>query len=638
MSEARSDRLGAVITDLDGHARGSGFLVAANHVLTCAHVVAEALDAPASGDRPQGHVLVRLPGSSAERRAEVVPGGWLPWRPGSGDLAVLHLVDPTEHRPRPPSRERAEAGAVVEIWHPDPEGPDRRWRAVVLDSPDPGSTAWSRLKFPGPVPGPGVSGAAVWDRDGRGVVGILMANPGHEDRASGWMLPVGEALDLVPLTTVRPKYGEGTRPSRLTLRELGELVDALLAVRLEPMELDLILGHLRPALALGVPRYSAARPQAIALLRTCAQWPDGLRTLVAALRMLKAAGPELETFAALVDKMTSEPLLLPTERTELHRLLTFVPSRVPGENLLERAVELEDSTAPPGGPVALLEFVSEVAARADPPVREALLDWRGGTAERLGPNAVPAQPPAGSPEAPWVLTFLLQKAAWDSARFELSSWLLRGPDDEAVPLRGSSEPMSLDTVRAAVGETLEEVTRLGSHADRLRVEFVLPPDLLELRVEEWPVDGASEGPALGMLHPVVVRVPHVRRDPDWRTRWQELRTRTLGRTWVEGGGRRVLCLSLGGVEGEPSPQASRARLWSEIVAAGVPAALWSRDGAAETDARIEELAADSTLSTLPEKILELRRGESPWAQSIALLYDDPDSDVSDPPHLPLMSP
>ncbi|WP_030949105.1 FxSxx-COOH system tetratricopeptide repeat protein [Streptomyces sp. NRRL S-646] len=61
MADGGSDGQIAVVMDLARRTLGSGFLVAANHVLACAHVVADALEAPAGGERPRGQMLVQLP-------------------------------------------------------------------------------------------------------------------------------------------------------------------------------------------------------------------------------------------------------------------------------------------------------------------------------------------------------------------------------------------------------------------------------------------------------------------------------------------------------------------------------------------------------------------------------------------------
>ncbi|GAB3005477.1 hypothetical protein GCM10023080_083890 [Streptomyces pseudoechinosporeus] len=648
MIDGRSDVQVAAIKDLGGHTRGAGVLVAPNHILTCAHVVAAALGAPASGDRPRGQVLVQLPALPSDRRAEVVPSGWMPLREdGHGNLALLHLVEAAEDAPRTLPWERPDTGARVHV-RLSPESPAQRWTGVVRHSPEPGSAEWARLEFTGTAPGPGGSGAPVWDSESGRVVGILVGSAAHGgDPAVGWMVSVAEAMNLMPVTGVQLFGRPEPRANRLTVRELGELVEALLAMPLDPLELKLLMSDLaarNPAVADTVTRHPTLRLQAVALVRACAQWPDGLRSLVTTLYMLMPGIPELEAFAGLVERMTAEPLLLPSERRQLHQLLASasVSTRPPdttmrAEDLLDRAADLEDAAVLPGKPPALMEFVSEIAALAEPPVGDALRLWLQQTAARLGPYMLPV-PPTRSSGPPWVLKFVLEEAAWDRTRFELSVWLLRGTDGEALPLPGSSEPLSLATVQALVRETLNKVVQRHTlHAAQLRIEFELPRQHLELPVERWPTGTRPHSPVLGTLYPVTVRTRHHSAASEERmTRWQELiRAGQLRSMWSEGGGRRVLCLGASDVGSTTC--LSRATVWEAVLQTGAAVALWSRDGTAECDSRIEELAAHATVASLPETVLELRRDRTEW-ESIALLYDDPRSDLSESPPFPLHSP
>ena len=81
---------------------GLGYRISADIVVTCAHVVAEALNHDADAEEPPtGQVLVDAPfapGEDAQTQIEasVVPKGWLPVREGNApaDLAVLRLATP----------------------------------------------------------------------------------------------------------------------------------------------------------------------------------------------------------------------------------------------------------------------------------------------------------------------------------------------------------------------------------------------------------------------------------------------------------------------------------------------------------------------------------------------------------------
>lgn len=657
MTDARTELRIATVKGLDGRIHGTGVLVAPQHVLTCAHVVASALDAPASGGRPRGEVLVRLPASPTDRHAEVEPGGWLPLREGGrGDLAVLQLMGVFEDTPRSVLRHRAGVGTRVHVLPGRQAATRRRLTAVVREVPEPGSTGWSRLDFDGDAPGPGLSGAPVWDSENGRIVGIVTAGPLRgADASECWMLPVSETVGLFPSATARPSGRSGS----LTAREMGELRETLLSVLLEPHELALLIGAMDPSLTSSVPRHPVSRQQSLALLHTCARRPDGLRSLATALSLLKPGSPEVERFAVLVDRLTAEPLLLPPERRRLHELLasaspltelswlsgsavaTAATAATATDDLVARAADLEDAFVPDGGTPALLGFVSRIAAVAEPSTREALRLWLGEVAERLGlqPPPLPVRAEGG---APWVLKFLLEAAAWDRARFELSAWLVRDPGENPLRLPGSSQALSPETVAEVVSGTLRQVERQHlPHTARLRVEFELPPHLLGLPVEHWPMDTDTADPggsALGVLYPVTVRAPRRTAElPPRLARWRELaRSGALSSRWSEGDDLRVLCL------GGPAPAPTRsgrsgAALWETVLRAGVPVALWSREGVAECEERIEELVTHADLTSLPEAVHRLRRDQR-GCESIALLYDDPRSDLSPSPPFRLSPP
>ena len=90
------------ISGPEGGYAGLGYRVSADLVVTCAHVVAEALNHDAdAAEPPAGQVLVDAPfavGEDARTQIEasVVPKGWLPVREGNApaDLAVLRLAAP----------------------------------------------------------------------------------------------------------------------------------------------------------------------------------------------------------------------------------------------------------------------------------------------------------------------------------------------------------------------------------------------------------------------------------------------------------------------------------------------------------------------------------------------------------------
>ncbi|WP_327389382.1 serine protease [Streptomyces microflavus] len=200
----------------DGVVAGAGFLVADNLVLTCAHVVSDALDRPREEDVEAGsEVAVDLPLAGdaggaydgGDRTAEV--RRWIRVQPDrTGDMALLWLRDPV-----PGARPLPLVDPPQGVWH-------HAARAVGFTDDHPGGV-WHSGTFRGPTgegwvqlsrdDGEGMyvrrgfSGSPVWDDELGAAVGMMVAAE-----------PVREAQQAFALRT------------RTLVRELHEL-DALVA-------------------------------------------------------------------------------------------------------------------------------------------------------------------------------------------------------------------------------------------------------------------------------------------------------------------------------------------------------------------------------------------------------------------------
>lgn len=196
------------VKGLDGAIGGAGFLIAADLVLTCAHVVSDALDrprdeviAPGTGVR----VDVPLAGNAdgvdgGEQSAEV--WHWIPIRPDqTGDVAVLRL-----RRPIGGARPLPLADAHNGVW-------DHDARAVGFtdDHPD---GIWQSGRFRGPtrqgwiqlsradneavhVKG-GFSGSPVWDDELGAAVGMMVAAQPVREAQQAFVLRTRTLLKEVP--------------------------------------------------------------------------------------------------------------------------------------------------------------------------------------------------------------------------------------------------------------------------------------------------------------------------------------------------------------------------------------------------------------------------------------------------------
>ncbi|MGC9501224.1 serine protease [Streptomyces sp. WG7] len=194
-AEWRSDVLGTSqvrIRSVDGDVAGAGFLVAADLVCTCAHVVEEAFDLPAPvNEAPGGSVNLDFPLLSARpsARASVVS-----WRHGGADVALLRLDRPVEGA-RP-------AGLVdgTAVWkHPFrvfgyPNGADHGvWVLGTLRAGMAAGLLQMEAHLPGPRVTEGFSGSPVWDDARGGVVGMTIA--AHRGESTAYLLPSADLID-----------------------------------------------------------------------------------------------------------------------------------------------------------------------------------------------------------------------------------------------------------------------------------------------------------------------------------------------------------------------------------------------------------------------------------------------------------
>ena len=85
----------SIVNRVSGRPVGAGVLLAGRYVLTCAHVVADALGVEPREGRPAEPVGVELLAGEQRADAVVVPGGWTPVKDDErGDIAVLRLLGP----------------------------------------------------------------------------------------------------------------------------------------------------------------------------------------------------------------------------------------------------------------------------------------------------------------------------------------------------------------------------------------------------------------------------------------------------------------------------------------------------------------------------------------------------------------
>ncbi|PWS42891.1 serine protease, partial [Streptomyces sp. ZEA17I] len=336
----------------DRKTAGAGLMLAAGHLLTCAHVVNDALgrDMFAAGPPPRGTVMVVVQGATSTRRYASRVTHWVPPRrldglspvreeadqEWLGDLAVLQLEMPRSERVVVPKRRPMAEGQSLRAWH-----------ATNLRS----SFADVRVKTcddvigyvdgePMGMPiGPAYSGGPVWWGAERAVVGIVAAHiMPPADPATGrpyaystqhiarrsWCIPWQRVEDELRAAGAGELF-DPVRPAP----EDDPLVEALAEVierALPSPELRTDAGRaLAERFGLYAPRDgSAPTPGEFARLlvgeeRAIAALTEVLRQDRGAVKGLLAVGQFSPTYR----------LLSPREHRKLHTLLDALPEQVP---------------------------------------------------------------------------------------------------------------------------------------------------------------------------------------------------------------------------------------------------------------------------------------------------------------------
>lgn len=167
-----------VLGQRDAQVAGAGTFLSPSRVLTCAHVVNEALGRdPWDVGRPADVSLeVELRCGDSVQRFEAAPSVWVPptWHTGgAGDLAVLELNRPAPDRFRPVSWSRMAMGQSVRAWHGS--GQRRSFADTrVADCDD--LVGYLDAPLAGAAIGPGYSGSPLWSRELGTAVGVVVAH------------------------------------------------------------------------------------------------------------------------------------------------------------------------------------------------------------------------------------------------------------------------------------------------------------------------------------------------------------------------------------------------------------------------------------------------------------------------------
>ncbi|GAA2411330.1 hypothetical protein GCM10010420_45300 [Streptomyces glaucosporus] len=183
-----------------GEVAGAGFLIGADVVCTCAHVVARALEAPTvPQEAPRDAVEIEFPllgtGRGTAVRARVVT-----WRrieeDGTGDTALLRLEHPVPGtRPVPLVDGTQVWGHGFRVLGFPRHAEDGVWAAGTLRGRQ--GTGWLQMETGagGQHITHGFSGTPVWDDEQGGVVGMTVAAGRGSGATTAYLIPSAELVD-----------------------------------------------------------------------------------------------------------------------------------------------------------------------------------------------------------------------------------------------------------------------------------------------------------------------------------------------------------------------------------------------------------------------------------------------------------
>lgn len=378
-----------------------------------------------------------------------------------------------------------------------------------------------------------------------------------------------------------------------------------------------------------------------------------------------------ESVRAAVHSHLAEPLLTREQRRELHQLC----DRLTGLNVPQlftmsvdrigftlrsdpanlRAVlnELEELPARNrDGLYPIAAFVEYLASEQQPEARDPLRAWTEAFVGSRTPHVTALHSIRNNPRVepepgPRYCIVQLDPDEIDPSRFFVSVHLQEGGDapQPLVPIEDFS--YTEDEVKSLIGKALNDHQLMGVNPADLRIEFLLPMQLINLPVDQWKVSATQV--TLGVQYQVVVRSLTRLRDLGsshsyWHEKWSTVPEATLphpdSSEWlveeavavdhdrvfvmlVRDGGPAYLLAS--------APASDRCEALILALAAGIPILLWSRRARADLRLGLNGLLADGDdvpLSDLPRRILEFRSDGAVQgveeARHLTLLYDDAD--------------
>ncbi|PRX15916.1 trypsin-like peptidase [Actinoplanes italicus] len=371
----------------------------------------------------------------------------------------------------------------------------------------------------------------------------------------------------------------------------------------------------------------------------------------------KPIGPALSPSdeVALLELLASIPV--PGDLGEVFRRALYRPAIRPDDlvplDVRDLMYELAERTLRPGelfGPVRLAADLGSTASGA---MGERLRVWAAVVAAKLGQGSEldewRARTPLASDDEP-VIVVQLEPDALRPDRYRLTIWVHEGDVTSKLYLDDHAVYSAADA-RAEVSRHLtEQLRRLHG---RGTVEFVLPTELFDEDFEEL---GTRRRSRLGRTNPVVIRDLERLQDPaswhEWELRWKQLKAGTASTEWLDCTDRSHPDQLDGRIRGHERIgvmaltrrlQGSTQEALEVALGAGVPAAVWRRDGCSEhTTAQpgnacvggrfrddFERRRSEHPHEPLPRLVKKLRNDaaaapDSDECRNVVLLWDSPE--------------
>jgi hypothetical protein len=573
---------------------GAGVLVNLGRVVTCAHVISEALGTTDTTDVPTGMVRVDFPqgpdGSVYEAR--VISNGWFPERATAGDLAMLEILGAEPAVAPAPLRLAGQPGhrMISVLGHPPGQDIGVWARAMLIGRGGP-RQEWIQLdaiRSTGKRIEKGYSGAGVWDEENEAVIGCLVATDRSQQDRVAWMIPVEVLVhywpDLRELVQRAPSGARwrSARPEKrkekpsIAAAERQRIAAALLALRgiRDRATRDLFIDVIERDFAgrLHVERISAPIDATLALVDTCLAHPGALHELLQRLRRYHDTEPERPLLAELteaIEIVDPAPLLSIAERNALYRVLDELRPQIAADRVLSTYRQaagqlglaeidpfdlpsvlrrLEAATSDPDGLPPLITFLEELSQFLPQQTVDGLRTWVNDFAGR---ENIPrhlilrlriSRPPTAPSSAIGYVLIELRPDGADDQRYMITVTLRHPEVGSPIPqgqvLHESRTPLTIAEIPDIFDSVLSRVWEAASlEIDQLVIEFLLPFSLLSYPVDQWEVQTDQIAHPVGVEHLVVIRVrdrQDLRRThAQWREKSRRLRAGQATVRWVD---------------------------------------------------------------------------------------------------------